>query len=383
MRLGFYYHIPVLQQAGSIFVPGYLGRFLDELAANLSELTLFMHAPNPAENAKFDYQVKGSNISLVLLPPRRSAPYRLLHSRKFTKIIKANLRSLDAFMLRGPSPLLPGLAFAARSLPTILLIVGDYLAAVDSQPQPGWRKALIRLMDWVNYIGQLKIARKSLVFVNSRVLFNQYKSKVKQLQETRTTTLTAKDFYLREDTCQSRPVHMLYTGRLDPAKGLLDMVMAVSMLVNMGEDVVLDLVGWPEEGSTILEKIDDLAQQKGVKDRIFYHGYKAVGPELFAYYKTADIYVLASQSSFEGFPRTIWEAMAHSLPVVATRVGSIPDFIEGIAELAEPNNPEDLANCISKLMHDQELRKKVYSVRFFFGKAEYSGNSGQSNGSQY
>ena len=49
--------------------------------------------------------------------------------------------------------------------------------------------------------------------------------------------------------------------------------------------------------------------------------------------------------------------MAHSLPVVATRVGSIPDFIEGAAELVEPKNPTELAMAIRHLIHESNLRR--------------------------
>jgi len=98
------------------------------------------------------------------------------------------------------------------------------------------------------------------------------------------------------------------------------------------------------------------AEKRGVKERIIFHGYKAVGPELFAFYKAADVYLMASQTS-EGFPRTIWEAMAHSLPVVATRIGSIPDYIQGAAVLVEPQNPDALAVGIKRVIHDPVLRK--------------------------
>ena len=368
MKLGFYYHIPAILRSGEICVPGYLGRFLDELANHVDHLILFLHEPNPGENINFDYPLQAANTELVLLPPRKSAPYRLLHAWKFTMLLKQHSKNIDALMIRGPSHLLPSLANADKSLPTILMIVGDYLAGIDSLPQPAWRKSLIRLMDTVNYHEQLKVAHKSLVFVNSKMLFDQYNGIAKRLFETRTSTLTIDDFFEREDTCQKRPIHLLYTGRMDPAKGLLDMVQALSLLVNQGNDVCLDFVGWPEGTSDILEQIYSLAINEDVEDRIFYHGYKPVGPELFAYYKLADIYILASRSSFEGFPRTIWEAMAHSLPVVATRVGSIPDFIEGVAELVEPRDPTALAQSVKKLIDDSELRKKYIARAFEIAK---------------
>jgi len=140
------------------------------------------------------------------------------------------------------------------------------------------------------------------------------------------------------------------------------------LLVNAGEDVILDLVGWPEKNSGILEEIRDQSQNEGVADRVIYHGYRPVGPELFEFYKQADIYVIASQSSFEGFPRTIWEAMANGLPVIATRVGSIPDFIDGASVLIEPRNPRDLARGISDLIKNEELRRSNISKGYSLAK---------------
>jgi len=81
MRLGFYYHIPAILKSGEICVPGYLGRFLDELANNIEHLTLFLHQPNPGENVYFEHVLQASNIDLVRLPQRKSAPYRLLHAK--------------------------------------------------------------------------------------------------------------------------------------------------------------------------------------------------------------------------------------------------------------------------------------------------------------
>jgi len=356
MRLGFYYHIPAIMTDNRILVPGYLGGFLDQLAMHCEELTLFLHAPNPDENANFDYEIHSDNVKLVNLEPRGSVPFRMFHAAQFSHVITKHQKSLDALMLRGPTPLLPAISRSVMITPTILLIVGDYLAGVSSLSQPWWRRELIRYWARSNYHGQMKAARKSLVFVNSQVLYQQYITKVKNLHETHTTTLTSKDFFLREDTCSHRPIRLLYTGRLDPAKGLLDMVEALSIMVDQGEDVVLDLVGWSEKGVTILSDIELAAEKRGVKERIIFHGYKALGSELFAFYKAADLYLIASQSS-EGFPRTIWEAMAHSLPVVATRVGSIPDYIQGAAVLVEPQNPDALAVGIKRVIHDPVLRK--------------------------
>lgn len=357
MRLGFYYHIPAITRNGKILMPGYLGRFLDSLADHFESLVLFQHLPDLGVESKFDYEIRSTNVKLISLPSRGSVPYRMLHLQRYLRIIKENNSELDAILLRGPTPLLPAIADLLKPMPIILLVVGDQLAGVDSLKQPKWRKELIRIWSWYNAQRQLQVAKRSLTFVNSRVLYDQFDGKVQDLKETHTTTLLKEDLYFRKDTCQDRPIHLLYTGRMDPAKGLLDMVEAVALLIEQGEDVVLDLVGWPEKGSEVLSLVEKTAEKKGVKERIIYHGYKAVGSELFSYYRNADIYVIASQSSFEGFPRTIWEAMANSLPVVATKVGSIPEFISQEAELIEPNNPADLAAGVARIIHHPEKRR--------------------------
>ena len=357
MRLGFHYHIPAEQRAGAIWLPGYLGRFLDGLAGRVERLDLFLHAPRPGEVAQLDYPLQAGNARLISLGAHGSVPRRLLHAGRILAPLRDHRGELDALLLRGPSPLLPAAARAAGDLPLALLLVGDYLAGVDDLPQPRWRKEAIRAFSWWNARGQLAAARRGLTIVNSRVLYRQLEGRVPRLVETRTTTLTEADFYVRADTCAARPARLLYTGRMDRAKGLMDILQALISLTRAGEDLALDLVGMPEPGDAILDELQAAAAAAGVAERVRYLGYHAVGPDLFQFYRQADLFVLASRGS-EGFPRTIWEAMAHSLPVVATRVGSIPDFIDGAAELVPPGDPAALAEAIGGLLRDAELRQR-------------------------
>jgi glycosyltransferase involved in cell wall biosynthesis len=141
------------------------------------------------------------------------------------------------------------------------------------------------------------------------------------------------------------------------------MVEAVALLVSRGEDVTLDLIGWATAKDPILEEVETLALAKGINERVKYHGSRPLGPELFAFYIRSDIFVTASMAS-EGFPRTILEAMAHSLPVVATRVGSIAAYIEGAAELVPPRDVGALADAIFRLIHQPELRRQLIQRGF-------------------
>jgi len=358
MRLGFHYHVPGILMDGIIHMPAYQGRFVESLADFCSEVVCFLHSPLMSEQTQMDYIVKKRNVRLIDLGPHASVPRRLTSMRKCVRKFRSQMASLDALLLRGPSPLLPALANAARSVPTALLLVGDALALVNDSRQPFWRREAIRLLWRLNQRRQWQVAKRSLTIVNSHKLFQAMQSKLPTLVETRTTTLTRADFFDREDTCIRAPYRLLYTGRMTRGKGLLEMVEAMAILVGEGNDVVLDLVGWPERGDNVLKEMEQVTRRLQVTERIKFHGPKPVGSELFAYYREADIYVIASKTS-EGFPRTIWEAMAHSLPVVATRVGSIPEFVQDAALIVEPNSTRELANALRDIMNNSAKRRSM------------------------
>ena len=82
-------------------------------------------------------------------------------------------------------------------------------------------------------------------------------------------------------------------------------------------------------------------------------------PKVNAILKTFSIFVLCSRS--ESFGLSILEAMKAHVPVIATKVGGIPEIItsnrNGI--LVEPGDPKQLAIVIMKLLNDKKLQRKL------------------------
>jgi glycosyltransferase involved in cell wall biosynthesis len=79
-------------------------------------------------------------------------------------------------------------------------------------------------------------------------------------------------------------------------------------------------------------------------------------PELLA---AADVFVLPSRS--EGLPLSVIEAMAAGLPVVASRVGGVPELVAGgeTGMLVPPGDPEALAAALRALLDDAERRRAL------------------------
>lgn len=356
MRLGFHYHVPAILKNDIIYMPGYLGRFVDSMAVHCDSMLCFLHTPLRDEEPQMDYPLCSQNVKLISLGPHSSLPRRVLSVRQLMKSLRSRCDQMDTLLIRGPTPLLPWIDRACGKLPTVLLLVGNQLAGVDDLPQPRWRKEAIRTFwKWNNW-QQMSMAKHSLTFVNSHLLYQQLSGLVTKLVETRTTTLEESDFYIRLDTCLDRPVRLLYTGRMDRTKGLLDILEAVAILVKEGLDLVFDLVGPEERNDHVVSDIMTRATLLELGNRILFHGYQPIGPALSAFYDRADIFITASQSS-EGFPRTIWEAMAHSLPVIATRVGSIPDFIGDAAVIIEPQSVTGIVDAVNILINNPMQRQ--------------------------
>lgn len=108
-------------------------------------------------------------------------------------------------------------------------------------------------------------------------------------------------------------------------------------------------------GGPLLEKTKELANQKGLSSNIIFTGpVSNVGKFL----RASKIFVLPSKN--EGIPISILEAMNYGLPIVASRVGGIPDIISdknGI--LFTSNSKEELSNALNELVNNKDLYDKI------------------------
>ncbi len=141
-------------------------------------------------------------------------------------------------------------------------------------------------------------------------------------------------------------------GRLTHQKGHKLFLQAAKLLAKSFPQVVFWVVGDGERKG----ELEDIAKELGIRERVIFSGYRTNLPLVYA---ALDILVLPSL--FEGLPNVVLEAMACGKPVVATRVGGVPEAVEdGVSGLiVSPNNHSQLAQSIKKLLYDRLLRETL------------------------
>jgi glycosyltransferase involved in cell wall biosynthesis len=134
-------------------------------------------------------------------------------------------------------------------------------------------------------------------------------------------------------------------SRLSPPKDFLTLLKACQIL--RGQFKML-IVGDGE----LRGKIERFISENNLQGLIILTGERRDIPEILA---VSDIFVLST--NWEGLPRSIIEAMLSGIPVVASRVGGVPELVEdGVTGfLVTPKDPKELAKTLQVLLDDTEL----------------------------
>ncbi len=147
---------------------------------------------------------------------------------------------------------------------------------------------------------------------------------------------------------------ILYVGRIEPIKGLDNLLEAVALLEDQDDTVLLIVGGKPGDDSE-LERLKSQARELGIGDKVVFTG--AVPQcRLPTYYSAADVFVLPSYT--ESFGLAALEAMACGTPVVASRVGGLSTFIRNgeTGYLIPWRCPEPFAQRLDMLLANPALR---------------------------
>jgi spore coat protein SA len=152
---------------------------------------------------------------------------------------------------------------------------------------------------------------------------------------------------------------ILYVGRLVHAKGVHVLMEAMRILNQREVEAVCRVVGSSHAGGDkgkATPYVDSL--HNDCPPNVQFEGFRS-GMGIAEEYRSADILCCPSIWQ-EPFGNVNIEAMACALPVVASRVGGIPEIAsEGGILLVDPESPIELADALQKLILDKGLRAKI------------------------
>jgi succinoglycan biosynthesis protein ExoA len=143
-----------------------------------------------------------------------------------------------------------------------------------------------------------------------------------------------------------------FVGRLVPAKGGAVLMEAAQRVLAEAPEARFVFVGDGEARG----EWQELAARLGIDRSVVFTGVRRDMPEVYA-----SLDVMALPSLDEAMPMCVLEAMAAGVPVVATRVGGVPELIVPgeTGELVEPGEPAGLANAILRLLGDRAEARRL------------------------
>lgn len=153
-------------------------------------------------------------------------------------------------------------------------------------------------------------------------------------------------FDVERDPVEGR---ILYLGRLAREKRVEDLIRAMPAISERWSEAELVVVGTGPER----ERLEAVATELGVSDVIRFEG-RVSDEAVVRHYSSAEAFVLPS--IWEGHPLTLLEAWAAGVPVIATDVEGITEFVdhERNGLLVPPRSPDAIASAIDDVFDDRQ-----------------------------
>ncbi|QBD82025.1 glycosyltransferase family 1 protein [Ktedonosporobacter rubrisoli] len=167
-----------------------------------------------------------------------------------------------------------------------------------------------------------------------------------------------------ERAAEGEILSLLYVGRLRVEKGLLVLLKALDLLAQRRSQrgaaalpVRLNVFGSGDQ--VYMNELQEFLREKRLSELVTFHG-TVPQEELIKYYDRTDIMVVPSLWQ-EPFGLVLAEAMARSLPVLASKVGGpaeiLVDGVNGL--LVAPGDEQALADALGQLLEDPARRRQL------------------------
>ena len=178
------------------------------------------------------------------------------------------------------------------------------------------------------------------------IIKGQFKEKVNVEKIFNPLVMPSLETHMKNDN----KLHAIFASRLIASKGILDLIEAVGEM-NF-HNFTLKVFG----NGPLKTKAIAMVKELGIDNIISFHGQIPL-PELIREYKKSDVFVFPSYH-LEGFPMALFFAVASGLPILATKVRPLPEYLTEPDNCLwiEPRNPTMLAKQLVKILTSTDLR---------------------------
>ena len=304
----------------------------------------------------------GENVDFIPVPYFVGPKQYLLKQHAVKKIIRQAVEKYDALLFRVPGTLGTIAAYHAMKLKK------TYATEIVGDP---WEVGKhVNMLAPLRFLYRHKI-RKDLrkIATNSAASLYVTKYSLQKFYPPKNDTLSVgiSDVLIPDDTILSdtstrslkiesindkdRIINLGSIGALYSIKSPLLVVKAIKKCLKAGLNIKFTFVG---EGP-LFDDILNLANYYGISNNIVCKGRINAGKQILNFIDSLDLYIQFSKS--EGLPRAIVEAMSRGCPVIASRVGGIPELVPDDL-LVDPEDVNQLAKKIISLINNPDRMKK-------------------------
>jgi len=162
-------------------------------------------------------------------------------------------------------------------------------------------------------------------------------------------------------------------GRLVEKKGMDKLIRAISILIQNGYQLRLEIVG----SGPLENELKSLCEDLRITSHVIFHG-AIDNSKVPIWLNKIDIFVLACQidssGDMDGIPVALMEAMAHGVPVISTKLSGIPELIihNKTGLLAEPGSASSMAKRIKEMIDNPEKAIFFHKNALHHIKMEFS-----------
>ncbi|MFH1405092.1 MAG: glycosyltransferase family 1 protein [Patescibacteria group bacterium] len=158
---------------------------------------------------------------------------------------------------------------------------------------------------------------------------------------------------------KDRAQNLLYIGNAYPHKNLEKLLLAFKKLLQIKPNCHLTLAG---KNDVFYQRTKEASGKMQIPESKLTFKLDPTDSELVELYASACIYVFPSR--MEGFGLPALEAMQAGVPIACAHAGSLPEIVGSAAEYFSPNNTDDIAQTLGRLLSNQQLRENLVQRGF-------------------